>query len=117
MGADRVDLVGKGEVACAFGPLDLCLVAGATGLGHAVRMGRPGDEAGMGRLLFLFTALATVAGGAGKVVGRVQTDVAVTGHAPGGANRDRTGGKGVAREQQQGEKQGEKAIHSLDTLP
>ena len=118
MGADGVDLVGKGEVACAFGPLDLCLVAGATGLGHAVRIGRPGDEAGMGRLLLAFTALATVAGGAGKVVGRVQTDVAVTGQAPGGANRDRTGGgKGVGREQQQGEKQGEKAIHSLDTLP
>ena len=42
----------------------------------------------------------------------------LSGHAPGGANRERcNGGKGVAREQQQGEKQGEKAIHSLDTLP
>ena len=118
MGADRVDLVGKGEVACAFGPLDLCLVAGAAGPFHAVRLGRPDNEAGMGRLLLAFTALAAVAGGAGKVVGRVQTNVAVTGHAPGGAGRDRSGGgKGAGRKQQQGEKQGEKAIHSLDTLP
>lgn len=118
MGADRVDLVGKGEVACAFGPFDLLPVAGAAGPSHVVRMGRPGDETGMGGLLLLFARLAGVAGGAGEVVGRVRADVAMTDHASGGAGRDRGGdGKGVGREQQQGEKQGEKAIHSLDTLP
>lgn len=87
MGPDRVDFVMEGEVRGPRRIFELLGMTGAAGGRHVRGVGGPEDQSGMGLVDLTFMVAASVAGGAGQVVGGIQLDVVVAAQATGLSGR------------------------------